>query len=49
VLASGRGEQVEAVLEAMFVEIPLAIFLVLLTRHHERTIAAVVGAFRRRR
>jgi uncharacterized membrane protein len=49
VLASGRGEQLEAVLEAVLVEIPLAIFLILLARHHERTIAAVVGAFRRRR
>lgn len=49
VLASGSGEMVEAVLEAVFVEIPLAIFLVLLARHHERTIAAVVRAFRRRR
>jgi hypothetical protein len=49
VLASGRSEQVEAVLEAVFVEIPLALFLVLLTRHHERTIAAVARAFRRRR
>ena len=49
VLASGRDEQVEAVLEAALVEIPLAIFLVLLARHYEQAVAAVMGALRRRR
>jgi len=49
VLATGRGEQVEAVVEALLVEIPLAIFLVVLARHYERTIAAVLGALRRGR
>ena len=49
VLASGRDEQVEAVLEAALVEIPLAIFLVVLARHYEHTVAAVLSALRRRR
>jgi hypothetical protein len=49
VLASGPDEQVEAGLEAALVEIPLAIFLVVLARHYERTVAAVMNAFRRRR
>jgi uncharacterized membrane protein len=49
VLASGRDEQVEAVLEAALVEIPLAIVLVVLARHYEHTVAAVMAALRRRR
>ena len=49
VLASGRDEQVEAGLEALLVEIPLAIFLVVLARHYERTVAAVLTALRRGR
>lgn len=49
VLASGRGEQVEAVLEAVLVEIPLAIFLVVLARNYEQAVAAVTAALRRRR
>ena len=49
VLANGRGEVVEAVLEAALVEIPLAIFLVWLARHCEQTVAAVMVALRRRR
>ena len=49
VLASGRDEQVEAVLEAALVEIPLAIFLVLLARHFEHAFGAVLSALRRRR
>jgi hypothetical protein len=47
VLATGRGEQLEAVLEAVLVEIPLAIFLVVLARHYEQTVAAVLAALRR--
>ena len=49
VLASGRGEVIEAVLEAALVEIPLAVFLVWLARHCEQTVAAVMAALRRRR
>ncbi len=49
VLASGRDEQVEAVLEAALVEIPLAIVLVVLARRYEHTVAAVMSAFRRSR
>jgi hypothetical protein len=49
VLASGHEDQVEAVLEAALVEIPLAIFLVLLARHYEHAVAAVLAALRRRR
>ena len=48
VLASGRGELLEAVLEAALVEIPLALFLVVLARHYEQTVAAVVKALRGR-
>ena len=48
VLASGRDGQVEALLEAALVEIPLAIFLVWLARHYEHTVAAVMAALRRR-
>jgi hypothetical protein len=49
VLARGRDEQVEAVLEAALVEVPLAIFLVVLARHYEHTVATVMSALRRRR
>jgi hypothetical protein len=49
VLSTGRDEQVEAGLEALLVEIPLAIFLVVLARHYERTVAAVLAALRRGR
>jgi uncharacterized membrane protein len=49
VLASGREEQLEAGLEAALVEIPLAIFLVVLARHYEHAIGAVMAALRRRR
>jgi hypothetical protein len=49
VLASGRGEQVEAMIEAALIEIPLAIFLVVLARHYEQTIATVLAAIRRHR
>jgi uncharacterized membrane protein len=48
VLASGHEDQVEAVLEAALVEIPLAIFLVVLARHYEHAAASVLAAFRRR-
>src|SRR4029077_2624763 len=47
VLASGRDEQVEAVLEAALVEIPLAIVLVVLARRYEHTVGAVMSALRR--
>src|SRR6476646_4639992 len=49
VLASGHDGQVEAILEAVLVEIPLAIFLVWLARDCEQTVAAVMKAFRRDR
>ena len=49
VLASGHDGQVEAVLEAVLVEIPLAIFLILLARDSEQTVSAVRKALRRRR
>ena len=49
VLASGHDGQVEAILEAVLVEIPLAIFLVWLARDCEQTVAAVMNALRRGR
>ena len=49
VLASGHDGQVEAVLEAVLVEIPLAIFLVSLARDCEQTVSAVRKALRRGR
>lgn len=49
VLASGHEDQVEAVLEAALVEIPLAIFLVVLARNYEHAVASVLAALRRRR
>jgi len=49
VLASGREEQFEAGLEAVLVEVPLAIFLVVLARHYEHAIGDVLAALRRRR
>jgi uncharacterized membrane protein len=49
VLASGHDGQVEAVLEAVLVEIPLAIFLVWLARDCELTVASVRKALRRGR
>ena len=49
VLASGHDGQVEALLEAVLVEIPLAIFLVWLARDCEQTVAAVMKALRRDR
>jgi hypothetical protein len=49
VLASGHDGQVEAILEAVLVEIPLAIFLVWLARDCEQTVAAVMRALRRGR
>jgi hypothetical protein len=48
VLANGRGEEIEAALEAGFVEVPLAILCVWLARHYERTLEATLAAFRRR-
>ena len=49
VLANGHGEQLEAALEAVLVEIPLALFCVWTARHAEQTVEAVRGPFRRRR
>ncbi len=42
VLANGRDEQLEAALEAAFVEMPLAIFCVWLALHCEQTVDAVL-------
>jgi uncharacterized membrane protein len=49
VLANGRAEHIEATVEAVLVEIPLAIFLVVLARHYEQTVAAVMARLRRAR
>jgi uncharacterized membrane protein len=49
VLSSGHDGQVEAILEAVLVEIPLAVFLVWLARDCEQTVASVMSAFRRER
>ena len=49
VLASGHDGQIEAVLEAVLVEIPLAIFLIWLARDSEQTVSAVRKALRRGR
>ena len=49
VLATGGHERVEAVAEAVLVEVPLAVFLVVLGRHYEHTYTAVRSALRRRR
>ena len=49
VLANGRDEHLEAALEAVFVEIPLALFCVWLALHCEQTVDAVLGALGRRR
>jgi len=44
VLASGYDEHVEAALEAIFVEIPLALFCVWLAHHAEHAVDAVLRA-----
>jgi len=44
VLANGYDEHVEAALEALFVEIPLALFCLWLARHCEQTVDAVLRA-----
>jgi uncharacterized membrane protein len=49
VLANGRGEQIEAAIEAALVEIPLALFCLWLARNCERAVEAVLGAFGRGR
>jgi len=46
VLASGRDEHMEAALEAIFVEIPLALFCVWLAHHSEHAVDAVLRAVR---
>jgi uncharacterized membrane protein len=48
VLANGSGEHLEAALEAIFVEIPLALFCVWLARHCEQAVDAVLHAVRAR-
>jgi uncharacterized membrane protein len=49
VLANSREEHVEAALEAVLVEVPLALFCVWLALHCEQTVDAVLGALGRRR
>ena len=44
VLANGYEEHLEAALEALFVEIPLALFCVWLAHHAEHTVDAVLRA-----
>lgn len=48
VLANGYDEHLEAALEAVFVEIPLALFCLWLAHHSEHTVAAVRRAVRAR-
>jgi hypothetical protein len=47
VLANGRGEQIEAGLEAALIELPLALFCVWLARHRRQAVEAVRVAFQR--
>ena len=49
VLANSREEHVEAAVEAVLVEIPLALFCVWLALNSEQTVDAVLGALGRRR
>ncbi len=49
VLANGRGEHLEAALEAGLVELPLALFCVWIAGHADQTVEAVLGTLRRRR
>ena len=49
VLANSRGEQVEAVLEAGLVEVPLALFCLWVVRHSQQTVDTVLAALHRRR
>jgi len=49
VLATSREEHIEAAVEAVLVEIPLAFFCVWLALHCEQTVDAVLDAVRRRR
>lgn len=49
VLANDSGERLEAALEAVFVELPLAIFCVWLALHCEQTMAALFAVLGRRR
>ena len=48
VLANSREEHVEAGLEAVLIEIPLALFCIWLALHCEQTVNAVLDALRRR-
>ena len=48
VLANGLEERIEASVEAMLVELPLAFVCVWLARHCEQTVAAVLAALDRR-
>lgn len=49
VLANSRGEQVEAVLEAGLVEVPLALVCLWAVRHPQQIVDTVLAALRRRR
>jgi len=49
VLANTREEHIEAAVEAVLIEIPLALFCVWLALHCEQTVDAVLDAVRRRR
>lgn len=49
VLANGHGEQLEAALEAVVLELPLALFCVWTARHADQTVDALSDTFRRRR
>jgi hypothetical protein len=49
VLANGRGERFEAAVEALAVEIPLALLCLWLARHGEQSRAAMRTALHRRR
>ena len=49
VLANSREEHIEAAVEAVLIEIPLALFCVWLALHCEQTVDAVLDAVRRRR
>jgi len=49
VLANGAGERIEALAEAAFAEVPLAILCVWLARDSERSVAAVLASLPRGR
>jgi hypothetical protein len=49
ILANGTGERLEALSEAVFAEVPLAILCVWLARDSERSVAAVLASLPRGR